>query len=396
MGELEKLWDQRFDIEHGEFPERSDFQPVTDRPLTKEQRITDVIDKELRLLFGIALFSHLDQKPSFYHSLVEKTFTCDRPAPEAWLESPLNLVLYFSEERVAWALSMILLLSHHQFSRQNVAEDFKKRFAAKVKSYSDAFRDLESRSIASLEDKNQLALGQFSNKIRSNLDQLLTELGAHTVQANDEVVRFLQSRLIYVKLNHNPTRSTLERLIRNMDARFRKEAVREASNGSLSAPPNVVSFGPDLSDERRQLQALSKDALYAVGQLQMVAEVIPRLFVFTAVMGEEVKPFRTADPKQDGLAQTIRELGELLQKLRQRNQFSEKQFGDLRRLWNQTNRLLFERGSPLRKILLQYIVCLDEALEAASTAPRRRCGGGQRRSRPEATATRRHTCSGTC
>ena len=75
-------------------------------------------------LFGISLFSFLDQQFD-YQAYVESLIKCDHPFGGDWKQYPENMLRYFSSERIAWSLSMMLHLSNQRFRDASVAKDFK-------------------------------------------------------------------------------------------------------------------------------------------------------------------------------------------------------------------------------------------------------------------------------
>src|SRR5262249_28849772 len=163
---------------------------------------------------------------------------------------------YYGEERIAWAISFLLLLSHPGFSKPEQASEFKEQLVTYVRGLAAVLPSiLEERSQESEEAADKAKLREL--RVKSNLDMLLTEFGAHEAREPVQVIRYLHSQLLKAKQRHSPIDTNIHQAIEGLDRVLKRSASRQ--------PQQRTPFPVELL---HGVIARLDDGIYVAGQLQ--------------------------------------------------------------------------------------------------------------------------------
>lgn len=325
-------------------------------------RIEEIIELETHLLFGWAMFSHLDQNYD-YGELAWQAISCGKQIQD-WDRYPENFALYFGEERVAWTVSMLLLLSHPRFRILERAEQVRNRLIGYIKGLIARIQaEIEVKGEADRPGPGNLRLNELF-RIKSNLDMLLTDLGLHELRLPVQVIRYLHSLLLKPRKQHSPIETNSQQAMDALDRAFSQGAPpTDPATRSHAAPSRVeIKDAPSFSG--------LDDGIYIAGQLQTIAEAVDRLFFFGKTSREQARRFM-APPDEPGFAADVARFGDMLQTIRGEKWVSIGQIEELTGLREQILHDLWDEGALLRKALRRYVVPLESMMAEAMRVARR-------------------------
>jgi orotate phosphoribosyltransferase len=303
------------------------------------------VDVETHLLFGMALFSYLDYEFD-YSPVILEILTCGLSGAD-WTQRPLNFGQYYADERLAWCLSMLMHLSRHDFRQPRVARELKERLIDETETLLTELGNILSGDRRLRDAANTL------ERIKANLNMLLTDLGAHDLTEKHQVIRFLHSKVIALKRGHNPIHTSLDAALLSLQ----KIA---AENPSERASPVKRRINVSGTPVKKNIE----DATYTAGILEEIAEAVRQMTVFAPTSKENGGRY-ASEPRLPGFSEDVKRLGDLFQKIRVENQVSLQEIQELTQLRNQIAFDLWDPASHLRQMLLRYIVPLREVVDGA-------------------------------
>jgi hypothetical protein len=330
------------------------------RSLTKVEgdQIDELIELETHLFFGWALFSYQDHNFE-YGDLAWQVVTCGNDTVANWNPYPENFARYFGEERVAWTVSLLLLLSYPRFRTSDRSTPIREKLTTYVKELLNRVQvQIEPQRVAEPRPRLVVKYDQLL-KIKSNLDMLLTELGAHELRLPATVVRFLHSQLLKDRPRHSPIVTNMENVLNAL------RAVVETGPGGKASPNRRLEI------PAKYLPALD-DGIHIAGQLQTLAEAVHRLFFFSSASGQDAGRFTATPDEQRGFAADVGRLGDMLQAIRKDKRVSLGELEKLERLSQQILTDLWDdQTSFLRRTLARYVVPLEPEIITAMVAAKR-------------------------
>ncbi len=315
--------------------------------LEGRRRITEIekiVDTETHLLFGVSVFSFLDHEFD-YDQFIHEVLTCGRE-PEEWVAYPENLFQYFGDERVAWNLSMLMHFSHHKFHQPEVAVELKNRMKKAATRFINFFEQ-------NLPQDSEGEARSRKNRVKANLNLLLTELGAHELKAKHQVIRYLHSKVTTPKKGHNPIYSSLDAALLELEGLV---SLRESAD-----PKEEVQR---VRIDKVETKKLLEDAVYTAGILEEIASAVRQLLFFAQTSRAEAQQFSN-EPELPGFSQDTVLLGNIFQNIRINNIVAKSDFSTIVRLRTRIFYALWEPGSYLRTLLHRYIVPFRELIVAA-------------------------------
>jgi len=334
--------------------ERFSFEGAISNPdeSAEAKHIELPIDTETHLLFGLAIFSYLDYEFD-YEPLILEMLTCGFSIDE-WALLPRNFIFYFADERIAWCLSVLMHFSRHDFRQPTVAKEFKHNLEREVDLLLKGLDRILSGDEAKMSTTNR-------QRVKANLNLLLTELGVHDLTEKHQVIRFLHSKIIALKRGHNPIHSSLETALL---------AIQKALASHLpSSIEDTISSKRRIPVKSKNTKKALEDATYTAGILEEIAEAVRQMMVFTPASRENGGRY-AAEPGLPGFTEDVKRLGDVFQKIRVDNQVSKLDLQELTRLRNRIAYDFWDPNSHLRQHLFRYIVPLrewtDNALESAN------------------------------
>jgi|GEM_PF-3354771 hypothetical protein len=339
-------------------------------PIELFETLDATIELESHLIFGLALFSYLDLQHFDYDEIVAEALTAGRSVDE-WLETPLNFLQHFSDERLAWSISMLMLLSRQKFGEESSWVKLRGRLVIAIRSVQAVIRNnqetLEVRLTAfknaEESDDNQSAatrsIATLCRLSKDNLDALLTDLGEHHFTRHDHVVRFLNIHL-FAKRHHSPIQTALERLKLALETELDEKPRNPGDNSE-----NWVSITS--SSTKKVLDEASS----TIGRLEEIGLAAVELFNFTPAERNQV--VRYADPRDESsFIHDVQRFGQLIRSIRNSNSASYSEIQTISTTIGRIEDDLFGKFSELRKHLERYNVnIIDAMLEAMEYASKR-------------------------
>lgn len=308
-----------------------------------EEKLRELINAEVYLLFGLGIIAHYDSGENLKglaEAVVDLLF-CEK-TPEEWLKlHPLSLQEYFTEERIFFVIAFLLRGLFPQFNRGEVAVDVKRQLNEAAVSFKKIFKQ-KFGALA----KSEKSLKARASLIMNNLDLILTETGSHDNLEKHQIVRYLHREVLRPKEGHNPIFTTLSSLISMMNERAEG---RETSH--------------DFEVDEVQFLTRVDEALSGTSSLHMIALEVRQLFFFTPTVQDQQERY-TSPVGQLGFSNDVDELVRRLGDIRQRrSSFSRADLDRVRELYTELRTDFFDPASHLRKVLGNYVVCLDEVVE---------------------------------
>jgi orotate phosphoribosyltransferase len=327
-------------------------------------RLDEVIELEMYLLFGWALVSYLDQH--FDYDQLAWDVVTGGPAASDGEQYPVNFDRYYGEERVAWTVSMLLLLSHPRFRTARRTAPIRERLVGALQNLVARVRPDPAPGGPAGAGSRRPGLQQARLlKIKSNLDMLLTEMGTFELRQPVDVIRYLHSLFLKTRQQHSPLVTSMNEAV---------QAVRRAVRQSMAGPAQSGA-GLDLTNRRVHITAADQlarldDGVHIAGQLQTVADAVNRLFFFSPGSAEKAERFLAA-PDKPGFAADVVAFGDSLQAIRRDKWVSPLESEELTELRRVILRDLWADISLLRATLSRYVVALEPTLVLALLAARR-------------------------
>ena len=355
IAKFRKYRDTRFAIERVSSSSSSDV-----------MKIRYIIDREMDVLLVLCALAHLDELNS-YAELIYEVVSCDKTAKE-WLSCPLNLTYYHGYDRVAWTISMLLLLACPSLVATEFESKLKTELLTLVNELMNAV-DGKKASPCQLPAPDSVLTSiapEDRQKIKATLDLLLTELGVHERTEKHQLIRYLHSRILTLAQRHSPINSSLTDTFNALEAEISSSPSPSTGEGRRNRFVRIRNDGPG----GLRLKVALDEAIYVTGVLQDVADAAARWFFVTPSRRAEIGRYM-ASPTEEGLARDAKSLGDFLQGIRTTGVFSTKDFEEASDLKNAIFFDLWDKHSPLRKELLRYVVpfskILDEVLPSANT-----------------------------
>ena len=325
-------------------------------------QIQECVDYEVYLLFGLSLFSFLDHEPGEENGVAQHVIdhvTCGL-IPDEWLKQPLNFLVYLSEDRISWTLSMFLYLANPALGDPEYRNQVMRVIKEKIRPFSKQINQLDFQDIYALSD-NQSWQEQTRlriAKIRANLNSLLTDVGAYELYSKYSVIRFLHREIITQPKRHSPIAQSLDLVLLKIQELIfdpiinRGRKVPEMRRFQFRSDPEVV----------KELQPLLEDGMYVAGKLQEIAEASLRLFDFTSISHDEAGRFKV-EPDGSDFSRDVRRLGDILERTRIENAISYQELVEAEEINDRLSNDLWDRlTSPLYAVLKGYVAPLSKLL----------------------------------
>lgn len=343
LKEIEKLRNERIRIE----TDLSLKGILTNSELVvaARQLIEDNVECETYLLFGLSLFSYLDQNDFDYTAYAFDVLTNGHDDPTGWGDLPLNFEAYYGNERVLWCVSMLL----HFARRDHQRTQAESKFRPTVDSYVRFAKERASTADAS----------EAWTRIKMAFDGLLTDFGAHDRRQKHEVIRFLSSLLIEPKETHNPIVKDLKRAWDYL--RVFMFGVQESRDEVFADTKGILL---NAAEEPGRLKRIIEDATYASALLEGVGEAASQLFRFHPISQEKAEHY-LVESDRPGFRADAKELRLLLQGIRNRRAVSWSEVNRLGVLREKVEKALTSPTSVLICSLLWYMVPLVRRIETA-------------------------------
>lgn len=326
--------------------------------------IEECVEIETFFLFGLSLFSYLDQSYSKYEKFILEILTSGNENPEDWNETPNNFLAYYGNERILWTVSLLLHFTLHNYRDLKQQSDFKVNLKKVIDSYIKFIGDIES-------DKKwnniRESLRAETLKIKNSFNSILKELGVHEQKRKHQIIRFLHNQLIEPKEQHNPLIKSLKNTYDNLRTNYTnsKEKLNLILEQRLDFPKTKRFPFSGYKEEVSQIKRKIDDAIYAATLLEGIAESANRLFHFHPVVNKEEAARYISGIELAGMTADVAQLRVLLEEIGSKGSISDKQLTLFHRLrTNITNEISLSE-SPLVKALLWYIVPLVESFRVA-------------------------------
>lgn len=347
---IHSLRKARFDAEISKTKSEQDLSVQVER----------IVELEAHLVFGLALFSYMDLQDGNYDKILVDCLTASRNV-EQWLETPMNFLTHFSDERLAWSVSMLLLLSRQKFEEDPGWMRLCEILVNSIRSCKEAIRhrkeELEQKLPEVADDETHRSLETLTRLCRDNLDALLTDLGQHRLVRYDQIIRFLHSHLLQ-KPHHSPIISTLR-------------ALELALDGELKSNPHRDSAIGRAKIREPGTKRVLEEASSTIGLLEQIAQAAIDMFGFTPAERDQVSRFADAHD-QDSFLQDVQHLGRSIRAIRNENTISAAAFTAIGARIQRIDQDLFTVSSPLRQSLERYRVSLVDAVVEAMAYARNR------------------------
>jgi hypothetical protein len=325
------------------------------------KQIDHLVDLETHLLFGWALLSFLDQGFD-YTALVFKILSGGVSNPIDWQKHPETFERFYGEERMAWVVSFLTTLSHPGFGKSEQAPELKRRLTKYLRDLVATLPKIFASRATGGDTVDHAKSREL--RVKSNLDLLLAEFGAHELQEPVQVIRYLHSQLLKPRQRHSPIDTNINQAIEGLDRVLRRSPARTAVTGRR------VPFTDS------EVLARLDDGIYVAGQLQTMSDTATRLLFFAApsdpanARANNVSTARyfTAQPPDAGFAHDVSQLGDILQKIRGDKRVSVDEYTRLGQLKTRILDALWGERSALRVALVRYITPLEPTITAALEA----------------------------
>ena len=322
-------------------------------------KIEKHIEVESYFLFGLSLFSYLDQNHE-YKDFILETLNSGFDRPEMWKEFPLNYVRYYSSERIMWAISLLLhftRVSKNAYTENADASDQTTREELKT----SIINYLESNGKSQFRrDLEKEKTSVIRTRIKGRFDNLLKELGGHEQGQNHQTIRFLYNRLLDPKAHHNPIFKDLNQIYQDLHVFLQKANTRK--NLTLEDTSNYSVYQKRSFDSERLNVALD-DAVHAAGALEEIAKSVSRFFVFHPVKSNKSIERFISGTKPAPFQNEIAQIQELLGDIRARKAVSRNQVESLKFALRSLRMNLINPQSYLVEALRRYSVPLLQRLK---------------------------------
>lgn len=356
------LLDRIRDSRCGRFNREAEAQKLGEDSATVLAELNRSIDLETHLIFGLGLFSFLDNEHD-YGPEIRSAVHCDM-TPDQWLRYPYNLLAFFTHERVGWTASMLMLLSQNRFHEPETASALKASLRAWLEEASDVFRGFLLDTSRHPADYTRVVDSEREQAVRlkANLDLLLTELGAYALSRKHQVIRFLHAQILTTKRRHSPIQTNLTGVVNGLtEAMDRSREGREQQGGNGQSRARW-SLETDRELWKRVKQKVD-DALLSVGLLERIAEAARQLFSFAPVSQYATTRVYLDRPPSPGLFRDLQRIRELLSRVRETVRLSRPELEELTRLRNQIFSLIWDPDEILCRSLNEYFVDLREVIK---------------------------------
>lgn len=315
------------------------------------------IETESYFLFGLSLFSYLDQNHD-YKDFIFETLNSGFDRPEKWKEVPLNYVRYYNNERIMWAISLLL-----HFTRVSNAR------SENVNAPDQATREELKTSIINYLKSN----GRFQfrknvekekhrvirTRIKSNFDNLLKEMGGHEQGQKHQTIRFLYNRLVDPKEHHNPIFKDLRQVSNDLHVFLQR--VKTNQDFTRENVYNNSIYQKYVFNSERLNIALD-DAIHAAGALEEIAKSVSRFFVFHPVKSNKSIERFIVGTKPAAFQNEIAQIQDLLGDIRSRKAVSRDQVESLKLFLRDLKSTMLDPKSYLVEALNRYSVPLLQRL----------------------------------
>jgi hypoxanthine-guanine phosphoribosyltransferase len=359
-GQFEKLRECIWDRVQGERDTRIQLEcSGTKKGSALQRKILASLEIETTMLLGLSMISYMDHKHDDNMDLVVNALP-EGTKVDAWKKAPLNFLLQLAEERVPWAISMLLRLS-----RSSLAENCGK-LVQRLHVYQEALAPVHVERFLASESLNQKITNKRRREIRGlvrrakdNVDMLLTECGVYKTGTYHSCIRILHSHLLTRK-QHSPIVTSLNSVCTALDDAFSdsKRLERHASGEEIGNEQLLRCYS-------LELQAKLEDAIHSVGIVEQIAEQAAFLFRFTPTTANIAVRYTEAD-KPKTMTGDLRCMRNLLLDIRRLNSVSGRNLADLTQYRNRIIDDLYDKDPLLVKTSKRYIVSIADSLSEAT------------------------------
>ncbi len=311
---------------------------------------------ESYLIFALSLFGFLDTTNEYHSTILEvlggQGWTPPGIAPEGL---PLNFVATMRETRTLWAACMLAFFTDRPF-RDATAQSSISRAMLDQAKINDTVLSRIQKSCEPDELPDVLAA-------IANIDGLRTELREYNLKLPEEAIRLMHKQLILQPSRHNPIQIILDSIKNDLDE-VRQRDDQHSSNFSLIGLP-----------EQKPIQRRLESGWDQVSILQRIGEAAGELFSSTDIRisaGAPKRVIRLQDAQgerslsKSQLEHDIRELSDILLKIRQHNSFTKRELDQYNWIFQHIrNDLWGFSEDSLIPSLCHFIVPVVHTLEAA-------------------------------
>lgn len=333
--------------------------------------IKDSISRETIFLFSLAMLSypdhgviHIDRK----HNIMEKVLLVGSDPQKyrsLWKKAPYNCYAHYSEDRIAWAISTLVLFSYKSVlpkkNNNDTVAKLKSIIQEDILKFIDNIEELSKSNDRSVIRKGgEIKLNRFKKQsIKLNLSHLLTELGQHERKNYHQSLRFLQKQIIKPAKHHNYINTTLSSI-----GHWLTELVtqhEENSKGKDVGKNEAIKF-QILGEDEKILEKYVEDAFTIAGLLEEIAIVAQHLFSFTPALKSASDRF-TNGPRT--FMMDIKQLGDILVGMRNNHEVTEADIAKATKIMDRISKDLWGETSKLQEALTYYVVSLHKKLKEA-------------------------------
>jgi hypothetical protein len=322
-----------------------------------EEKIRLLIEYELDNLLALALLSFLDEQDD-YSGWIKDVLTCGKNIAE-WQQHPVNAIHYYGNERVIWAVSMLLHSTRHRLDALASAardSELRKMTSELMSAWEQPFPASPTRPPMDSDTAIKLRL-----RVKTNLGHLLTELRTHERTEKHKLIRYLHSQLVTPRQRHSPINNALTDVGAAIESQVAGRTGSGEASGAFQGRTRPLALDLE-SSEGQRLKFRLEEAIYTTGVVQDIAESAAQLFNVTPTSRAVLARY-TATGDQDGFAKDITRLGDLLQRIRTSGLVSPVELSDIAELRQKIFDDLWGVFSPLRIELFRYVVDLRFALQ---------------------------------